>query len=92
MDGRRENPNFQNECRCHGYLIVAAHKVNSVYTLSLFTWIAVIYVSIIINIYSLNYFYVDTYQTIFNIMSIAIYIFKLTCLIAVCELASYEVN
>ena len=92
MDDRRENPNFQNEYRCHGYLIVAVQKVNSVYTLSLFTWIAVIYVSIIIHIYSLNYFSVNTYITILHILCVVFYIINLTAVIAVCELASYEVN
>ena len=93
MDSNRKNLNFKNECRCHGYLTNSAQKVNSIYTILFFIWIAIIYASIIMHIYAFSTIQTDNiYLFIHPIMCALFFIFFLTVLTAVCEFTSYEVN
>ena len=93
MDSNQESLNFKNEWRCHQYLIIATQKLNSMYTIPLFLWIAAVYVSLIVHIFFIIHWdELSIYEVFHGIMSTIFYTILLTALAAVCELTSYEVN
>ena len=92
VGNNQRNLNFETEWRCHAYLIFAAERMNSVFTIPILMWITTMCASLIMQIYLLDVSYLDKYQSIDGILCTAFYIINLTELTAVCEWTSYEVN